>query len=176
MWPNIVDSWLHYEMNLFMRFLMIVSFLIDNIGHAVNPVFHVLKSENQIYILNLKSLAVCGPKDSWALDLGFRSFVTIKNALATQMGKISKVLFGLSVVYLGFWNSNHNIYCCAQFVWRQIEIDLFPTKKTDFSLMTDWKTWCLGKLKHKLAIWKHRLEKPSSQIIWMEIFRFPPSW
>jgi hypothetical protein len=43
---------------------MIVSFLIDNIGHAVNPVFHVLKSENQIYILNLKSLAVCGPKDS----------------------------------------------------------------------------------------------------------------
>lgn len=47
--------------------------IIYTIGHAVNPVFHAPRSKNQIYIFDLKFLAVVlymYPKASSALDLG----------------------------------------------------------------------------------------------------------
>lgn len=83
-------------------------------GHAVDLVFHVSKSNNQIYILTRKFLVVVlyvNIKASCALDLVCRSFVVIKGVyeakrpLVTQMEILqmeqnSSVLFGLSIYSL----------------------------------------------------------------------------
>lgn len=71
------------------------------------------------------------------------------------MEQIPNELFGLSVLYVGFWNGN---------------LDVSNVALSTIGMETNRDRWGLGKFKHKLAS-ESTEQLPSTQIAWGD---FPP--